>query len=89
MIFKLIRLEQSGFQLGRSSVDNIIAIKEVAHSLEKDTHSLPKMMIKVDIEKTYETLEWNAILATLGRMKFPIKLIDWIKTCISSSSFYF
>lgn len=51
VIFKFIGVEQSGFLLEKSSVDNIIAIQEVVHSIKKDTHSLPKMMVKVDIEK--------------------------------------
>lgn len=30
----------------------------------------PRMLIKVDIEKAYDTLNWDVILATLARMNF-------------------
>lgn len=47
------------------------------------------MILKVDIEKVYDTLEWKVILATLTRMGFPKILVSWIKACISSASFSF
>lgn len=45
------------------------------------------MLIKLDIEKAYDSLSWNAILATLTKMKFPGRWINWIKVCISKVSF--
>lgn len=47
------------------------------------------MFIKVDIEKAYDALEWNAILATLTRMVFPQTWINWVHACISSVKFAF
>lgn len=45
------------------------------------------MIVKLDIERAYDTVSWNAILATLTRMNFPSKWISWIHTCISTVSF--
>lgn len=61
---KLIGNEQTIFLAGRSTFDNIIAVQEMAHSLETDKSSPPRMLIKVDIEKAFNTVEWNTILAT-------------------------
>lgn len=45
------------------------------------------MLIKLDIEKTYDSLSWTAIFATLTRMNFPAHWINWIKVCFSTVSF--
>lgn len=66
--------------------DNIIALQEIVHSLEKDFNNPPRMLVKIDIEKTYDTISQNAILATLIKMNFPDKWISQIKTYISSTS---
>lgn len=47
------------------------------------------MLVKIDIEKTYDTLSWTAILATLAKMDFSNTWISWIKTCLNSISFSF
>lgn len=85
----LIGKEQSGFFQGRLVVDNIIAIQEGAHSLEHDFSNPPRMIVKIDIEKTYDTLSWKAIIATLTKMNYPTIWFSWIHICISSPSFAF
>ena len=60
VIHHLIRPKLAGFLAGRSSLDNIITIQEVVHSLEMDIHIHPRMMIKKDVEKAYDVLEWNS-----------------------------
>ncbi|XP_039138822.1 uncharacterized protein LOC120276159 [Dioscorea cayenensis subsp. rotundata] len=84
---KLIGREQVGFVVGRCAFDNIIALQEVVHSLEKDYLHPPRMLIKIDIEKAYDTVSWNAILATLTKMNFPSSWISWISACLHSTSF--
>lgn len=67
----LINREQCGFVSGHSSFGNIITLQEVTHSINHDLNFPPRMLIEIDIEKSFNTLSWNAILATLTRMKFP------------------
>ena len=64
-------------------------VQEIAHSLEYDTHTPPRMLIKVDIENVYDASEWEAILAILETMNFLEIWISWTKTCITSASFSF
>lgn len=45
------------------------------------------MLIKVDFEKSYDTIEWNVILATLKLMNFPRMWISWVEKCITSPSY--
>ncbi|XP_039138794.1 uncharacterized protein LOC120276131 [Dioscorea cayenensis subsp. rotundata] len=84
---KVIGREQCGFVSNRSPFDNIIALQEVVHSMDRDTKNPPRMLVKLDIEKAYDTLSWNATLATLLRMNFPSKWISCVQACISSASF--
>ena len=44
------------------------------------------MAIKIDLEKTYDRLEWSFIQDTVMLFKFPKHLISFIKSCVSSSS---
>lgn len=68
-------------------LDNIIAIQEIIHSINNDRSYLPRMVIKVDIEKAYDTLNWDSILATMTKMNFPNLWISYIKACLNSTSF--
>ncbi|XP_039134322.1 uncharacterized protein LOC120271710 [Dioscorea cayenensis subsp. rotundata] len=86
---KLIGPEQTGFLAGRSTVDNILAVQEIVHSMEIDKSSPPRMLLKIDIEKAFDTINWNLILATLQRMCFPDIWIKWIESCLTSTSFSF
>lgn len=45
------------------------------------------MLIKVDIEKAYDTIYWDVILATLIQMNFPSIWVSYIETCLKATSF--
>lgn len=72
---------------GQCSFDNIITMHEVAHSIEDDTASPPRMIIKFYIAKAYETLDCSAIFAILTKMNFHPTWISWISSCLYNSSF--
>ena len=54
------------------------------HSLSQNLYNPRKTIIKVDIEKTNDTLFWYAILTTLAKMGFPTLWVAWIQAYISS-----
>ncbi|KAJ0969061.1 hypothetical protein J5N97_021938 [Dioscorea zingiberensis] len=85
----LVGLEQAAFVQGRSIYDNIFLTQEIAHSLEHNTHELPMMLTKIDMEKAYDILRWDVIVAVLSKMNFPSLWITWIKACIESPTFSF
>ncbi|KAJ0984947.1 hypothetical protein J5N97_003303 [Dioscorea zingiberensis] len=85
----LIGKEQSAFIKERNITDNILLAQEVAHTLEKNHKPHPMMMVKIDMEKAYDIMRWDAILAVLTKMKFPPKWITWIKACIETPSMAF
>ena len=49
----------------------------------------PKMLIKVDIEKAYDMLDQNVVLANLRIMQFSKAWISWVRACITSASYFF
>lgn len=64
-IHELVGPEQNGFIPGCGTSDNVITALEIAYSLEFDNTTLPKMIIKVDIEKAFDTIELLPIVVTL------------------------
>lgn len=83
----LVGKEQVGFVSGRCPFDNIIDIQEVVHTIENNNNDTSRMIIKLDIEKAYDTLKWSVILAIFKKMNFHNSWISWISSCLSSSSF--
>ena len=78
---------QSSFIAGRQSCDNIIVAQEVIHSMKKKTGRVGWMMVKVDLEKAYDRLEWSFIYETLCLVGIDDKLCSAIMSCITTSSF--
>ncbi|WMV54656.1 hypothetical protein MTR67_048041 [Solanum verrucosum] len=47
----------------------------------------PRILCKLDIEKTYDHVNWNFLLKKLKDMGFGSKWIGWINNCISNVKF--
>jgi hypothetical protein len=45
------------------------------------------MAVNIDMEKAFDKMEWSFLLAILTELGFHPKWINWIKLCISTSSF--
>lgn len=48
-------------------------VQEMVHSINHDFSNSPRMIIEVDIEKAYDTLNCHVIHADLKKMGFPNK----------------
>lgn len=79
-------LNQNSFISGRSTVDNSIILQEVVHSFNSMTGKKGFMVIKLELEKAYNRLEWDFVQESLDLMDIPQNMIDVIRACISSLS---
>jgi len=80
----LIDPVQSGFVKGIA--DNIFLTQEIMHGYHKITSS-PKCAMKVDIMKAYDKVRWEFLWDTLTCMKFHPRIINWLKTCVTTASY--
>ncbi|XP_031127611.1 uncharacterized protein LOC116029708 [Ipomoea triloba] len=62
---KLVGQEQSSFVPGRQITDNILLYQEVMHSMRTKQGSKGFMVLKIDLEKSYDRLNWDFIRDTL------------------------
>ena len=44
-------------------------------------HNIPGVLLFLDFEKAFDTVEWSFIWKTLGSFNFGSSLISWIKVC--------
>lgn len=77
---------QCSFVPGRSTIDNVVILQEMLHSMNSMKGRKGYMILKLDLEKAYDCLEWDVMKNTLTDLVVPPSLVELIYTCISSSS---
>lgn len=77
--------QQATFVSGRQIVDPIIIANEIVDYWRVSKQK--GIIIKLDIEKTFDKINWSFLLSVLNLKGFPHIWIDWIKACISSVSY--
>ena len=76
MLPGLIDNDQTGFLKSRSITENICLINNVISYTE--TKNIPGMLLFVDFEKAFDTIEWSFVRQTLLRFSFGTSFIKWI-----------
>ncbi|XP_060195114.1 uncharacterized protein LOC132624337 [Lycium barbarum] len=82
----LIGCCQSAFIEGRHILDNIIFSHELLKGYNRKWISL-RCVLKVDLRKAYDTLEWVFLERVLLDLRFPYKFVKWIMECITTVSY--
>lgn len=79
----LISENHAAFLLHRN---NVLLTHELLKDYKRTGVSL-RDMLKLDIRKAYDTLQWTSISKVLSRMNIPAHFSSWIYTCLSTIHF--
>ncbi|CAL1397336.1 unnamed protein product [Linum trigynum] len=85
---ELVSELQTAFTGGRLIQDNIIIVHEALHHFKN--HKLGRrrdMMLKLDMKKAYDMVDWNCLEALLKKYGFDNKWCGWVSACIRTVSF--
>ncbi|KAK5839724.1 hypothetical protein PVK06_008556 [Gossypium arboreum] len=83
-----ISQNQSAFVLRRMIHDNILIAHELLHYLQSSKNGPNKgLMVKLDMSKAYDPLEWNFIEKVMKKMGFVEKWIAKIMECVRSVTY--
>ncbi|XP_016451511.2 uncharacterized protein LOC107776176 [Nicotiana tabacum] len=77
---------QETFVPRRDIAVNIILNHELVKGYDTKGMS-PRCMLKVDLQKAYNSIEWIFIEQVLQGMQFPTKFIKWIMVCLQTVSY--
>ncbi|GKE03670.1 putative reverse transcriptase domain, reverse transcriptase zinc-binding domain protein, partial [Tanacetum coccineum] len=85
-IKEVVSDNQSAFVSGRRISDNILITQELMHNYHRDG-SPPRCAFKVDIQKAYDTVDWEFLGLILKCFGFHPTMVQWIMACVTSTSF--
>lgn len=77
---------QTAFIQGRCIVDHIHLAQELLRKYNRKNAS-PRCILKVDLQKAYDTIHWDFIEEALRYLKFDNIFIGWLMECVSTTSF--
>jgi len=81
----VINVNQSAFLGERGMSDNILIANETVDYLKKQKKSC--VFVKVDFEKSYDSVDWEFLYYMLGRLGFNSNWIKWIKVCMEQPQY--
>ncbi|KAG7552993.1 Reverse transcriptase domain [Arabidopsis thaliana x Arabidopsis arenosa] len=71
---------------GRLLAENVLLATEIVQGYNRKNIE-PRGMLKVDIRKAFDSVNWDFILSALRSLGIPEKFVCWIGQCITSPSF--
>eukprot|EP00253_Pinus_taeda_P025237 PITA_25237 len=85
LLANLISPEQTGFVEERQILDGLVVTQEVIHTIKEKKQK--GMMIKLDLSKAYDRLNWKYLKRVLESFGFNNIWVDWVLSMISTPNF--
>lgn len=82
----LLDMAQGAFVPGRSMAENIFLVQELIRRYGRKRIS-PRAIIKIDLRKAFDTIDWDFLEEMLGALKFPRRFVKWIMLCVRTPSY--
>lgn len=88
MLPGLVYRAQSAFVEGRSILDNVLIAFEILCSVKnKRRGKMGDIMLKIDISKANDRVDWTFLRKILSNLGFSIKWVEWMMLCVTSVSY--
>jgi len=85
----IISSTQGAFTQGCLISDNILVAFEVMHAMQGDTCSTGSMVVKLDMAKAFDQIEWPFLSAVMLKLGFQPEWVNLVIRCVKSASFSF
>lgn len=86
----LISQHQTAFVPGRAISDNVLITHETLHYLKiSEAKKRCSMVIKTDMSKAYDRIEWGFLEKVLRKLGFREGWINWVMECVKTVSYTF
>ncbi|XP_074288568.1 uncharacterized protein LOC141613722 [Silene latifolia] len=82
----IINESQGGFVKNRNIMENILICQDLVRMYNRKVAS-PRCLIKIDLKKAYDSVEWNFLSQMLNALKFPKGFINLVMACVTSPSY--
>ncbi|KAJ9675260.1 hypothetical protein PVL29_024282 [Vitis rotundifolia] len=82
---KVVSMDQNAFVRGKQILDASLIANEVINFWQKCKEK--GLICKLDIEKAYDSINWNFLMKVLHMMGFGSWWMEWIWCCISTAKF--
>ncbi|GJR36423.1 RNA-directed DNA polymerase, eukaryota, reverse transcriptase zinc-binding domain protein [Tanacetum coccineum] len=82
----LVSQNQSAFIPNRQIQDNILISQGLLNGYDRKDRP-KRVALKIDLQKAYDTINWNFLEDTLRGFGFRDKMVLWIMKCVTTTSF--
>jgi hypothetical protein len=88
VLSSIVYENQYAFVKGRVIFDNIMLSHELVKRYGRKGIS-PRFMLKINLQKAYDYIEWPFFKYLLLGLSFPYKFVNWVMACITTTSYTF
>ncbi|XP_074283310.1 uncharacterized protein LOC141607861 [Silene latifolia] len=86
VLLDIISDNQGGFIKGRSIVENILICQDIVRLYNRKSVS-PRFLMKVDLKKAYDSVNWDFLEGMLAALDFPEPFVTLVMECVRTASY--